>query len=189
MSLAERVAFANRERPDLFISIHANSMPTTHQRRSAHGIETYFLSERASGANARRTADLENADSARAAAGTDDAVQRIIADLTRTKAHADSSKLAYAVHQALIQSTSAADRGVQQAPFYVLMGLEVPAILVEVGFISHREESRRLGEPKYQETIAAGIAKGVRRFASQVQAHEGPQAQLQRPSTALGSSR
>ena len=189
MTLAERVAFANRERPDLFISIHANSMPTTHQRRNAHGIETYFLSERASGANARRTADLENADSTRAVPGTDDAVQRIIADLTRTQAHADSSRLAYAVHQALIQSTSATDRGVQQAPFYVLMGIEVPAILVEVGFISHPQESRRLGDAKYQETIASGIAKGVRRFASQVQVHDRPQAQLQRSSTVLGSSR
>ena len=189
MTLAERVAFANRERPDLFISIHANSMPTTRQRRNARGIETYFLSERASGAHARRTADLENADSVRAAVGTDDAVQRIIADLTRTKAHADSSRLAYAVHQALIQSTSATDRGVQQAPFYVLMGIEVPAVLVEVGFISHPEEGRRLGDPKYQEMIASGIAKGVRRFASQFQTHDGPQAQLQRPSTVRGSSR
>ncbi len=189
ITLAERVAFANRERPDLFISIHANSMPTTNQRRRAQGIETFFLSAHASGAEARRTADLENADSSRSAARSDDALQQILADLTRTEAHADSSRLAYAVHQAVIASTAATNRGVQQAPFYVLMGIEVPAILVEVGFISHPGESRRLRDPKYQEAIASGIAKGVRDFVRYLQAREGPQAHLQRTSTAIGTSR
>lgn len=189
MTLAERVAFANRERPDLFISIHANSMPTPKQRRRAHGIETFFLSAHASGAEARRTAELENADSARSPSRSEDALQQILADLTRTEAHADSSRLAYAVHQALIGSTFATNRGIQQAPFYVLMGIDVPAILVEVGFISHRHESRRLRDPRYQEAIAAGIAKGVRDFVRYLQAREGPQANLQRTSTAIGTSR
>jgi N-acetylmuramoyl-L-alanine amidase len=163
--LPERVAAANRQAPDLFVSLHANSMPTRSLRARTEGIETYFLSASASGEAARRTAARENAEApAHARQGGQDTLSRILADLVRTEAHVDASRLAYAVHPRLISATRAYDRGVQQAPFYVLTGVEAPAILVEVGFISHPEEGARLATAAYQERIAGAIAQGVQAF-------------------------
>ena len=165
LGLAERVAVTNHLKPDLFISLHANSMPTRQLRRRSQGIETFFLSATSSGSEARSTADRENAESPHAGLPSgDDTLAFILADLARSEAHGDSSRLAYAIHQALIAGVGAQDRGVQQAPFYVLMGVEAPAVLVEVGFISHPEEGKRLEQAHYQEQIAESIAQGVERF-------------------------
>ncbi len=172
--LSERVTAANKRRPDLFISIHANSMPTQKQRLLNDGIETYFLSASASGEEARKVAARENAEvggQPRGQAG--DTLSFILADLQRSEAHADSSRLAYAVHEALIAQTGATDRGVQQAPFYVLMGLEAPAVLVEVGFISHPDEAKKLADGEYQQKLASAIAAGVEKFLAQVDARDG----------------
>jgi N-acetylmuramoyl-L-alanine amidase len=172
--LSERVTAANKRKPDLFISIHANSMPTQKQRLLNDGIETYFLSASASGEEARKVAARENAEVGGQPKGqAGDTLSFILADLQRSEAHADSSRLAYAVHEALITQTGATDRGVQQAPFYVLMGLEAPAVLVEVGFISHPEEAKRLADLGYQQKLASAIAAGVQKFLEQVDARDG----------------
>lgn len=165
VSLADRVVIANRQRPDLFVSVHANSMPTQRQRERTEGVETYFLSANASHEDARKTAAREN-DDAPSAARTrgDDTLAFILADLQRSEAHAESSRAAYAVHKALVAATGAVDRGVHQAPFYVLIGVESPAILVEMGYISHPVEGRRLEDPKVQQRIADAIADGVVAF-------------------------
>ncbi len=169
LPLSERVALANAARPDLFISVHANSMPTQKQRERTEGIETFFLSASASDDEARKTAARENEElPGHEKARHDDTLAFILADLQRSEAHVDSSRAAYAVHQKLIAATGAADRGVQQAPFYVLMGVESPAILVEVGFISHPEEGKRLADPKYQQKLADAIADGVAAFLREV---------------------
>jgi N-acetylmuramoyl-L-alanine amidase len=166
--LPARVELANRARPDLLISIHANSMPTRRMRERAEGIETFFLSAHASGEEARHTAARENEEGARTAVTKGgDALAFILADLARAEAHASSSQLAYAVHQRLIAATGAADRGVQQAPFFVLSGVDAPAILIEVGFVSHPTESRRLRDAAYQGKLAAAIAEGVSAFLQQ----------------------
>jgi N-acetylmuramoyl-L-alanine amidase len=172
--LSERVNLANKKRPDLFISIHANSMPTEKQRRLNQGIETYFLSASASGEEAKKVAARENAESGGQPKGASgDTLSFILADLQRTETHVDSSRLAYSVHESLIAATGAQDRGVQQAPFYVLMGLEAPAVLIEVGFVSHPEEGRQLAEAEYQAKLAAAITAGVKQFLSQVEARDG----------------
>lgn len=168
VSLPARVELANRARPELFISIHANSMPTRRMRERAEGIETFFLSAHASGEEARHTAARENEEGARAAVVKGgDTLGFILADLARVEAHAESSRLAYAVHQRLIAATGAADRGVQQAPFFVLSGVDAPAILIEVGFVSHPTEGRRLRDAGYQGKLAAAIAEGVNAFLQQ----------------------
>lgn len=173
LHLDERVALANRKRPDLFVSIHANSMPTAGQRRINEGIETYFLSAAASGEEARKVAARENAEARQHAKGpSSDTLAFILADLQKAETHHDSSRLAYAVHEALIAGTGAQDRGVQQAPFYVLMGLEAPAVLIEVGFVSHPKEGERLGDAKYQERLADSIASGIKGFLEQIDARE-----------------
>ena len=171
--LAERVQTAVRGQADLFLSIHANSMPTQRLRARTEGIETFFLSAAASGEGARATADRENAEApASRAKHTGSTLSFILADLARTEAHADSSRLAYLVHQRLIAGTGAPDRGVQQAPFFVLTGVDVPAILIEVGFISHPAEAKRLSAPGYQEKLALAIAEGVQAYLSQLQKRE-----------------
>ena len=186
--LSERVAFVHRQQPDLFISIHANSMPTARQRKRLQGIETFFLSARASGTEARKTADRENAEQGHSPRGkAADPLSLILADLTRTEAHADSSRLAYAVHQSLIRASGAEDRGVQQAPFYVLMGIEVPSILVEIGFISHARESVKLQDRQYQRALAQAMAEGVRRFFSPMQSREARRAAIPEAPTGRGS--
>ena len=161
--LAERVAFANRRRASLFLSIHANSMPTPHSRRVTRGIETYFLSADPSGAAAAALAARENLDDrprTRRDRGSTD-VDAILEDLALTAAHADASRLAYAVQQRLVAATGAPDRGVQQAPFFVLTGARMPAVLVEVGFVSNPEEERLLASSAYEATIAEAIVRGI----------------------------
>src|SRR6185436_18847930 len=170
VKLAQRVDWANAQKPDLFISVHLNSMPTRKQRRITEGIETYFLSASASGEQAKKVAARENAEFHEKATKGGDTLAFILADLQRSEAHADSSRLAYAVHQELVNATGGLDRGVQQAPFYVLMGLQAPAILVEVGFISHPDEGARLTDTAYQQKAAEAIAKGVAGFLQQVSA-------------------
>ena len=168
LPLSERVAFSNRQGADLFISIHANSMPTERLRQRIDGVETFFLSAQASGEEAKRTAALENAESSpRGAVKGGDALSFILADLARAEAHADSSRLAYAIQHKLVAVSGATDRGVHQAPLYVLNGVEAPAVLVEVGFISHPLEGKRLQEPDYQRQLARAIAEGVKAFLEQ----------------------
>jgi N-acetylmuramoyl-L-alanine amidase len=173
--LSERVLAANKKRPDLFISIHANSMPTAQQRRLNQGIETYFLSAAASGEEAKKVAARENAELGSQPKGASgDTLSFILADLQRSETHVDSSRLAYAIHEQLIAETGAQDRGVQQAPFYVLMGLEAPAVLVEVGFVSHPEEAKQLADAEYQAKLARAITAGVKGFLAQLEARDGP---------------
>lgn len=168
--LPERVDRANHARPDVFVSIHANSMPTRRLRARAAGIETYFLSAAASGDAARQVADRENADvPAQGKRQSGDVLAFILSDLQQADLHADASRLAYAIHGKVVAATGAADKGVQQAPFYVLTGVSAPSVLIEVGFISHPEESRKLSTAAYQGEIARGIADGVAAFLRQVE--------------------
>lgn len=174
LPLTNRVSFSNHVRPDLFVSLHANSMPTRKLRARVEGIETFFLSASASGEDALRTASLENA----GAGGTGglpaqrDTLAFILADLQRGEAHSDSARLAYALHRRLVATTGAVDLGVQQAPFYVLMGVEAPAVLVEVGFISHPGEGRRLGDTAYRSLLVSALSEGIRAFLAEVEARD-----------------
>ena len=184
--LPERVARANARRPDAFVSLHANSMPTRKQRASISGIETFFLSAFATSESARAAAARENAESGGGAGGAQAAARPdtadatlafILSDLRRTEAHHDAGRLAYALHGRVIQGTRASDRGVQQAPFFVLTGVEAPAVLVEVGFISHPDEGAKLRSAAYQERLARAIAEGLEAFLTEVARREARAAQ------------
>jgi N-acetylmuramoyl-L-alanine amidase len=169
LPLPERVQFANGKRPDLFLSIHANSMPTKKLRERIEGIETYFLSATSSGAGARATADRENAEAPSGpAAQNDSTLNFILNDLERVEAHSGSSRLAYSIHQQLISATGATDRGVQQAPFFVLTGVDAPAVLLEVGYISHPQEGSQLGRAEYQDKLVSAITSGVKAFLGEL---------------------
>ena len=158
--LARRAALANAAEADLFISIHLNAMPGPGRSR-ARGVETYFLSADATDASASAVAARENADRLAGEPRPGDLVSTILQDLADTDTLTESSLLAHAVHARLVSSAGAEDRGVKQAPFYVLAGARMPAVLVEVGFLSHPAESQRLASAAYQERVAAAIAEGV----------------------------
>ena len=170
VTLEERVAFAGRSNADIFISIHVNAA----RNSKASGIETFFLSYEPTDAEAMRLAEHENRvllpDGT---VGTSPEVvtndlKNILHDLAQSVTHHESSALAEAVQISMISKTRRHDRGVKQAPFTVLDGASMPAVLVEVGFISNRSEARWLGGKKAHKRIADAIALGIAGFAETV---------------------
>jgi N-acetylmuramoyl-L-alanine amidase len=159
--LASRAALANAERADLFVSIHLNATPSQARSR-VRGVETYFLSADATDSSATAVAARENADRLAGEPPMDaaDPVAGILASLEDSANLQESSRLAYAIHER-VAGPAAEDRGVKQAPFYVLAGARMPAVLVEAGFLSHPEEARKLRSAAHQERIAQGIAEGI----------------------------
>ena len=157
--LEERTAFANRHGADIFISIHANAALNKH----ANGVETFFLNIEATDEDARRVAGFENSSSgASGVIGDDDGdLKFILFDLVNTQSHHESARLAEFVHLSLLKLTQKENRGVKQAPFSVLAGATMPAVLVEVGFISNPLEERWLSNSKDQGRIADSITEGV----------------------------
>lgn len=162
LDLKDRIELANADKAALFVSIHLNAMPAPGHRRT-HGVETYFLARHATGERAEAVAAAENAEDD-VGDGPGDDLSFILADLAETEAHRDASQLAYTVHENLISRLKARDRGVHQAPFRVLKGAQMPAILVEVGYLSHPGESRRLKDATYQKKIARALAHGLLEF-------------------------
>jgi len=160
LTLEERTAIANTRNADLFISIHTNSAPTHH----AYGIETYFLNL-ATDDEAILVAARENATSARNISD----LQAILTDLMQNAKINESSRLAAHVQTAINTRlkphySHIKDKGVKQAPFYVLLGAQMPAILIETSFISNPRECRRLLNKTYQDRLCEGIVKGIRDY-------------------------
>jgi N-acetylmuramoyl-L-alanine amidase len=157
--LEERTAIANAKAADLFVSIHANAA----ERPDAHGIETYFL-DLTSDEQSLRVAARENATTLSKVSS----LQLILRDLQMTSKRNESSLLAGSVQQALVQppggGRAGRDLGVKHAPFLVLIGAEMPSILVETGFISNTGEERRLADPKYREQAARAIFEGISEY-------------------------
>jgi N-acetylmuramoyl-L-alanine amidase len=162
VELARRAAMANAEKADLFVSIHLNSAPGARAAK-ARGVETYFLSADASDASATAVAARENADRLAGEPEIDpaDVVGGILADLEDNANLSESSRLAQAIHGAVVRGTRAPDRGVKQAPFYVLAGARMAAVLVELGFVSHPVEGKELAKPARQEALANALAAGI----------------------------
>jgi N-acetylmuramoyl-L-alanine amidase len=154
--LEQRPAVANARGADLFVSIHANAA----ERPDAHGIETYFL-DFGSDEHSMRVAARENATTL---SKVND-LQRILRDLSMTSKRNESSLLAGSVQRAMVHmpgtGKNGRDLGVKHAPFLVLMGAEMPAILVEIGFLSHPGEERKLGDTKYRDQVARAILEGI----------------------------
>ena len=161
MTLEERTAFANTKNADLFISIHTNS----HKDRRAYGIETYFLNL-ATDDEAIRVAALENATSTKNISD----LQSILNDLMQNAKINESSRLAVHVQSSIVSHlkskrwTRIKNKGVKQAPFYVLLGAQMPSILIETSFISNSRECKRLTNPKYQDQLSEAILKGIRKY-------------------------
>ena len=161
LTLEERTAIANTKNADLFISIHTNS----HRNRKAFGIETYFLNL-ATDDEAIRVAAIENATSTKNISD----LQNILYDLVQNAKINESSRLAGYVQGSMINHLKRKrysrinDKGVKQAPFYVLLGAQMPAVLVETSFISNPRECKRLINPKYQERLCEAIVRGIKQY-------------------------
>jgi N-acetylmuramoyl-L-alanine amidase len=160
VGLRERTALANRERADLFVSIHVNAAPAA----AATGTETYFLSNEATDGAARRAAEYENrliALETGPRGGPPDVLRSILWDLAQSDFQQESSRVAEALQNHLDRALRRPSRGVKQAPFYVLGGAAMPAVLVEIGFISNVQEEQRLRDDGYRDRIARALAAGV----------------------------
>jgi N-acetylmuramoyl-L-alanine amidase len=159
IGLRERTALANRERADLFVSIHVNAAPDG----AATGTETYFLSNEATDGAARRAAEYENRliGGTGAKGGSPDVLRSILWDLAQSDFQQESSRAAEALQNSLDRALRRPSRGVKQAPFYVLGGAAMPAVLVEIGFISNPAEEQRLRDDGYRDRIARALVAGV----------------------------
>ncbi|GIX06636.1 MAG: hypothetical protein KatS3mg115_1039 [Candidatus Poribacteria bacterium] len=160
LTLQERTELANRHDPNssIFVSIHCNAS----ENRAASGIETYVYNNEASDARARRLAARENL-------GNDFSLNFIFADMRQRALAPYSLALARAVHGSLIRDNGeSVDRHVRRGPFYVLFYTTMPAVLVEIGFITNSQEEARLRSSAYQRQIAEAIAQGIRAYARQM---------------------
>jgi N-acetylmuramoyl-L-alanine amidase len=164
--LANRAALATALRADLFVSVHLNSMATAELRKTTSGVETYFLSADATDSRASAVAARENADRLAGEPEPDpnDPVAGILSSLENAAVLQQSSRLAYALHEKLVAAVQAEDHGVKQAPFYVLAGARMPAVLLEVGFISNEAEAAKLRRREYRDRIAEAVVDGIRTF-------------------------
>jgi N-acetylmuramoyl-L-alanine amidase len=161
LTLEERTAIANTKNADLFISIHTNAA----RSRRAFGIETYFLNL-ATDDESILVAARENATSTKNISD----LQTILSDLMQNAKINESSRLAGHVQTALCgclkknKYSRVNNKGVKQAPFYVLLGAQMPAILIETSFISNPKECKRLINAKYQERLCEAIVNGVKKY-------------------------
>ncbi|HSK10575.1 MAG TPA: N-acetylmuramoyl-L-alanine amidase [Vicinamibacterales bacterium] len=160
VSLEERTAIANRAQGDLFLSIHANASRNTR----AQGVETYVLNF-ASNPEAEAVAARENASGER----TMSSLNTILQAIALNNKLDESRGFAAQVQGALVKRLRAThkqlrDLGVKQAPFVVLIGAEMPSVLVEVSFITHLQEGRLLKTASYRQKVAEALSEGIRGY-------------------------
>jgi len=160
VALDQRTAIANNFKADVFVSIHANGS----RAGGAKGSEVYFLAHEASDSEARRLAMTEGAFVPPGGASPGSDLALILWNMAQAEHLEESSVLASRVHEALGEATGAASRGVKQAPFRVLVGAAMPAVLVEVGFLSNADEEKLLVNDAYQGRVAGAILRGMARY-------------------------
>ncbi|MBI5892308.1 MAG: N-acetylmuramoyl-L-alanine amidase [Deltaproteobacteria bacterium] len=164
VELPERTAIANTKNADIFVSVHVNAS----FNRAASGVETYYL-DLTNDKVAMRVAARENAVSTKKMSD----LQYILNDLIKTAKHNESSSLASNIQESLISTlrqkySDIKGNGLKGAPFYVLVGTHMPAVLVEVSFISNAKEEARLKEDVYINEIVNGITSGIKAYVKEM---------------------
>lgn len=161
--LEERTAIANTENGDLFVSLHINAHPSTKVR----GLETYYLNL-TTNAEAMRVAARENATSTHQMSD----LQDILSDIMKNSKISESSRLAQQVHNSILSEAETRgysgikNLGVKQAPFYVLIGAQMPAILIEIAFISNQNDATNLRDSRFVQMLTEEIADGIKAYIS-----------------------
>ena len=161
--LRDRANLANKQRADLFVSIHANAHPMS----VSEGVEVYFLSSEASDSDARQVAAVENGViqlESPASRQKTTLLKSILWDLAQSEFQQESSFMAETVLDSMTKSLKLVTRGVKQAGFYVLGGATMPAILIEIGFLTNLKEERKLNTPEYREAVARAIYSGLAEY-------------------------
>jgi len=157
--LEERTAIANSKGADLFLSVHGNAS----RDHRARGIETYFLSF-AQDSHAAAVAARENAISA----ATLKDLQQLVKAITLNSKIDESRDFAASVQEAMVQNVrqqhAVEDRGVHTAPFYVLIGANMPSVLAEVAFVTNPDDEKRLKTRDYRDLIARALLRGVKSY-------------------------
>ena len=178
--LDQRAAIANNYKADVFLSVHTNAS----RAKAVSGSEVYFLAYQASDDESRRVALAEGgeilAPPGATSSGASD-LALILWDMAQAEHLEESSALASRIQEELADVTGSEGRGVKQAPFRVLVGAAMPAVLVEVAFISHPEEEKLLTSDAYQNKVAAALMRGIRRYETERQAQLGRLGALRRP--------
>ncbi len=161
VKLRNRTHFANLKKADIFISIHANAAPKKSQYLTNKGIETYFLSP-AKSTRAKRVSALENRVDL---SSMDYFSKQVFLNFLNREKIISSNKLAIDVQRGVLKNIrkryKVVDGGVRKAPFWVLVGAQMPAVLIETGYITNPTEAKRLFNPYYEDMLARGIADGV----------------------------
>jgi N-acetylmuramoyl-L-alanine amidase len=162
LSLERRVAFANDSRADLFVSIHVNWIP----RPQIRPLETYFAGPTDDPA-ALRLASVENRDAGYSLAAYRQLLEKVYIDARRDESHALARSLNAALYRSLSEANPELEnRGVKTAPFAVLVGTQMPAVLVEVSCLSNEADVRLLTMADYRDRIAMALLRGIRAYAS-----------------------
>jgi N-acetylmuramoyl-L-alanine amidase len=166
VSLEARTAMANVRKADLFVSIHCNA----HHDPQASGLETYSLNL-ASTPDEARVAARENSVDTRSQRISN--MQKILDELMHASKLTESRDFAKSVHHAALtqarKSLNIRDRGIHEAPFHVLLGARMPAILIELGYITNTDEAAKLQDKRYQEGMAKGIAEGIEAYKHRIE--------------------
>ena len=166
VTLEDRVAYSSKIAKDyhaIFVSIHANASPD----KNAKGIEVYYLSDNVSDMESTQLEIYENAGFSKTDVEKTAVLYSIIADLIHDGIKLESQQMANFVYKTLVNTTGATGRGVKAGNFYVLKYNPIPAILVEVGFISSKEEEKRLLSKDYQELVAKGLYYGIKKYVTE----------------------
>ncbi len=166
VKLPKRTEFANNQKADIFVSIHANAAPTKEERDIFKGIEVYYLSP-AKTQRAKEAAEKENAVMFE---GKDLYIKDEYLSLLSREKIVESHKLGLDVRNKILKNIRSkfniVNGGVKPANFWVLVGAQMPAILVETGYITHPKEGENLMNNYYKELLAKGIAEGIERYLS-----------------------
>jgi len=158
--LKRRTRIANKMDADLFLSIHANASEYV----SISGCETFFYEKDASDEQAKLLAELENRGAMTEDDEPEDPLEFILMDMAKSELIALSYNFAEVIQKEYVKSVKSRDRGVKQAPFTVLEGLKMPAVLTEIGFISSKGDAKRLKDDKYLDGIIQALYKSVKKY-------------------------
>ena len=161
LSLDERSAFANNHRADVLLSIHANYAV----RPSLKGAEVYYLTVERADEEARKKADQTSA-TLPALGGGSRAIDLILWETAQARYLEQSAALAGFIEQALAAKVEMSPRAVQQAPFRVLVGANMPAALVEIGYLSNAEQETQITTASYQDQVAQALLDALVKFRS-----------------------
>lgn len=160
--LSERSELANAKEADLFVSLHCNAAGN----RREGGFEIFSVSETASDPEAERIAAAENASLEYEGKNVqDETAKLILLAMTKTEMLNESAAFAAIATKSLGKRLDLANRGAKQAAFYVLRGTHAPAVLVEMGFVTHPKDEAQLGSRAFRRRLAEGLAAGIADYA------------------------